>query len=292
MADARVPIIEVRAVGLQYPESDASALDGVNLTIASGEFLALVGQNGAGKTTLAKLFNGLLTPTRGEVIVGGHSTRNAGIDVLSRIVGYCYQNPDHQIFSNTVRQEVAFGLKNYGTPRDEIAAKVQAALAVVGMEKDADMYPFLLGRGERQKLAVASILALGPPVLVVDEPTTGLDMLGTRNIMNVLRGLNEAGRTVVIITHDMNVVAEYAPRTVVMSNGRVILDGATREVLTNEEALRRAFLKPPQITRVALRLNERIPFARQILTVQEFVSEFARRRDVESGATSARQGDD
>lgn len=293
MADERAPIIDVRDVGFRYPEADAPALHGVNLTIRDGEFVAFVGQNGAGKTTLAKLFNGLLTPTQGEVVISGQSTRKAGIDVLSRIVGYCYQNPDHQIFSNTVRQEVEFGLKNHGIPRAEIATKVVAALAMVGMESDADRYPFLLGRGERQKLAVASILALGPPVLVVDEPTTGLDLRGTRNIMQLLLRLREAGRTIIIITHDMNVVAEYAPRTVVMMNGAVILDGPTRTVLTDEETLRSAFLKPPQITRVALRLNERTGFAREILTVSEFLAEFRRRRVTRAASSvpSAQRGD-
>jgi len=289
----RAPIIEVRDVGFSYPEAGVPALRGVNLTIREGEVVALVGQNGAGKTTLAKLFNGLLAPTQGEVVIRGQSTRKAGIDILSRIVGYCYQNPDHQIFSNTVRQEVAFGLKNHGVPKAEIEAKVHAALEMVGMEGEGDRYPFLLGRGERQKLAVASILALGPPVLVVDEPTTGLDLRGTRNIMELLSRLSEAGRTIVIITHDMNVVAEYAPRTVVMMNGAVILDGPTRAVLTDERALRSAFLKPPQITRVALRLHERAEgFAREILTVPEFIAEF--RRLAGSGdantASAARDG--
>ena len=286
MTPERAPIITVKDVGFSYPEAGSPALRDVNLIIREGEVVALVGQNGAGKTTLAKLFNGLLTPTQGEVVISGHSTRKAGIDVLSRIVGYCYQNPDHQIFSNTVRQEVAFGLKNHGVPRAEIGAKVDAALEMVGMAGEGDRYPFLLGRGERQKLAVASILALGPPVLVVDEPTTGLDLRGTRNIMQLLLRLNADGRTIIIITHDMNVVAEYAQRTVVMMNGAVILDGLTRAVLTDERALRAAFLKPPQITRVALRLHEQVAgFAREVLTVPEFVAEF--HRQLGSGTASA-----
>ena len=277
MASEPGPIVEALRASFRYAGSESNALESVDLTIARGEFLAFVGQNGAGKTTLAKLFNGLLTPTAGDVIVEGRSTRKMGIDFLSKIVGYCYQNPDHQIFSNTVREEVAFGLKHHGVSAASADERVTEALRLVGLEHQADRYPFLLGRGERQKLAVASILALGPPVLVIDEPTTGLDLGGTRSIMRLLRQLNESGRTVIIITHDMNVVAEYAPRTVVISNGRVIRDGATREVLTNEAALREAFLRPPQITRVALRLHERCGFPAGILTVDEFLTAYRSR---------------
>lgn len=277
MATDRDPIVAAHGASFRYAGSDANALESVDLAIARGEFLAFVGQNGAGKTTLAKLFNGLLTPTTGDVVVDGSSTHKVGIDFLSKIVGYCYQNPDHQIFSNTVREEVAFGLKHHGVPAAAAAESVTEALRLVGLEHQADRYPFLLGRGERQKLAVASILALGPPVLVIDEPTTGLDLGGTRSIMRLLRQLNESGRTVIIITHDMNVVAEYAPRTVVISKGRVIRDGSTRDVLTNEAALREAFLRPPQITRVALRLHERCGFPAGILTVDEFLTAYRSR---------------
>ncbi len=270
MSDAAEPIIEVRDVSYRYDGSAPPALEHVNLTIGRGEFLAFIGQNGAGKTTLAKTFNGILMPTSGTVIVDGHETRSAGLDMLARIVGYCYQNPDHQIFSNTVRDEIAFGPRNLGMPAAEVARAVEQALQLVGMEKDAETYPFMLGRGQRQKLAVASVLAMGSPVLVVDEPTTGLDLRGALSIMDLLRRWNADGRTIIIVTHDMNIVAEYAARTVVMAGGHVVADGPTREVLTNQPVLAQAFIKAPQITRLAQSLNGRFGFPRDILTVKEF----------------------
>jgi energy-coupling factor transport system ATP-binding protein len=270
MASNPEPVISVRDVSYRYEGDTPPALDHVSLTIAAGEFVALVGQNGAGKTTLAKTFNGILMPTDGDVFVMGKETRAAGLDVLARIVGYVYQNPDHQIFSNTVRDEVAFGPRNLGLPPEEINKAVQQALELVGMQADADTYPFMLGRGQRQKLAVASVIAMGSPVLVVDEPTTGLDLQGALGIMQLLRQWNADGRTIIIITHDMNIVAEYARRTVVMAHGHILADGPTRGVLTQQAVLAQAFLKAPQVTRVAQSLDPRLGFPTDVLTVAEF----------------------
>ena len=266
------PLIEVRDVSYRYEGENetALALDRVNLTISPGDFIAFAGQNGAGKTTLAKTFNGILKPSDGQVIVDGHDTHSTSLDTLARIVGYCYQNPDHQIFSTTVRDEIAFGPRNLGLSPGDIQKAVDDALELVGMQQYADKYPFLLGRGERQKLAVASIIAMGSPVLVVDEPTTGLDLNGSLSIMNLLRQWNIGGRTIIIITHDMNIIAEYAQRTIVMARGRILADGPTREVLTDGAMLAEAYLKPPQITRLAQSLNGRFGFPHDVLTVKEF----------------------
>ncbi len=283
MTEAASPIIEVRDVTYRYEGAQAAALDHVSLTLQRGEFVAFIGQNGAGKTTLAKTFNGILLPARGEVIVESQETRAAGLDVLARIVGYVYQNPDHQIFSNTVKEEVAFGPRNLGLPPEEVNKTVQHALELVDMQKDADTYPFLLGRGQRQKLAVASVIAMGSPVLVVDEPTTGLDLQGSLNIMELLRQWNADGRTIIIITHDMQIVAEYARRTVVMAQGRVLADGSTREVLTDQGMLAQAFLKAPQITRLAQNLNGRFGLPRDVLTVKEFYEAVKERLNQRSG---------
>jgi energy-coupling factor transport system ATP-binding protein len=282
MADP-TPIIEVRDVSYHYEGNPAPALDHVSLTICQGEFVAFVGQNGAGKTTLAKTFNGILTPTSGEVIVDGRETRAAGLDILARIVGYVYQNPDHQIFSTTVKEEVAFGPRNLGLSPEEVDRAVQHALELVEMQAEADAYPLLLGRGQRQKVAVASVIAMGSPVLVVDEPTTGLDLRGSLGIMHLLRQWNEAGRTIIIITHDMNIVAEFAPRTVVMAQARILADGPTRQVLTNQDLLAQAFIKAPQITRLAQRLNGHHGFPGDVLTVKEFYAELKRRLVVPQG---------
>jgi energy-coupling factor transport system ATP-binding protein len=283
MANNSPPIIEVRDVSYQYEGSSVPALDHVSLTISQGEFVAFIGQNGAGKTTLAKTFNGILMPTSGQVVVDGQETQAAGLDQLARVVGYVYQNPDHQIFASTVKEEVAFGPRNLGLTREEIDQAVAHAIELVDMQSDADAYPLLLGRGQRQKVAVASVIAMGPPVLVVDEPTTGLDLRGSLGIMHLLRQWNADQRTIIIITHNMNIVAEFAPRTVIMAQGRILADGPTRQVLTNQELLAQAFLKPPQITRLAQSLNGRFSFPQDILTVPEFYAELKRQLDPSPG---------
>ncbi len=271
------PIIDVRDVSYRYGGSKVDVLDHVSLTIRRGDFIALIGQNGAGKTTLAKTFNGLLRPTTGDLLVGGQNTRTAGLSQLARLVGYVYQNPDHQIFARSVREEVAFGPRNLGLSAAEVKVAVDHALELVEMAHEADSYPFVLGRGQRQKLAVASVIAMGSPVMVVDEPTTGLDLRGALSIMNLLRRWNASGRTVIVITHDMDIVAEYATRSIVMINGKVVADGDTRLVLTNEAVLTDAHLALPRITRIAQMIDSRHNFPTDVLTVQEFRTALAER---------------
>jgi cobalt transport protein ATP-binding subunit len=250
------PAIDVQEVTFRYAPRAAEVLHGVSLRIEQGEFVALIGQNGAGKTTLAKHFNGLLKPTSGRVLAAGLDTRAASLATLSRVVGYVYQNPDHQIFAGKVHTEVAFGPRNLGLEQAEIETRVADALELVGLTDHADDYAFSLGRGQRQKLAVASVLAMQPPTLVVDEPTTGLDLQGSKSILDLLSRWNADGRTIVVITHDMTIVAERVPRTVVVGDGRILADGATRDVLSDAPLLAQAFLRPPQVTRVAQRLAE------------------------------------
>lgn len=267
------PVVSVEAVSYAYPEARSGALRDVSLQIESGEFVALVGQNGAGKTTLAKHFNGLLVPTSGTVRIIGLDTRNESMRRLAAIVGYCYQNPDHQIFNRTLRREVSFGPRNLGLPPDQIARNVEEALRLVGLWERADDYPFLLGRGERQRLAVASILAMGSQILVIDEPTTGLDLHGVRGIMDLLATWNrDLGRTIVIITHDIGIVAEYVPRTVMMAGGAVVADGPTSTVLTDRAALEAAAVRPPQVTRMAQQLAA-YGISPQVMTVAQMVEQ-------------------
>ena len=278
------PIIEVRDVCYRYGGSNHSnVLEHVNLTIGRGEFVALIGQNGAGKTTLAKMFNGLLRPSSGSLMVDGRDTRTTELAGLARVVGYVYQNPDHQIFAKSVREEVAFGPRNLGMSSAEVRAAVDQALELVGMTHEADLYPFVLGRGQRQKLAVASVIAMRSPVMVVDEPTTGLDLRGARSIMQLLRDCNQSGRTILIITHDIELVAEFASRVVVMSRGRVIADDSTRRVLTRDEVLTEAHLTAPQSTRIAQLIDPRLGFPRDVLTVDEFRAALTRRLAVKGG---------
>jgi energy-coupling factor transport system ATP-binding protein len=270
MTDGKGPAIaiDVQDVVFRYGPRTPDVLKGVSLRIAQGEFVAFIGQNGAGKTTLAKHFNGLLKPASGTVRAMGLDTRRATVGTLARTVGYVYQNPDHQIFAQKVHTEVAFGPKNLGLAQEEIDQRVSEALELVGLADQADAYAFSLGRGQRQMLAVASVLAMRPPVLVVDEPTTGLDRQGARAILDLLSTWNADGRTIVVITHDMSLVAERVPRTVVVGDGRLIADGPTRDVLSNAELLRSAFLRPPQVTRIAQRLAE-FGVAPNTMTVSE-----------------------
>jgi energy-coupling factor transport system ATP-binding protein len=262
------PAIQVEDVVFQYAPGAPDILRGVSLCIQRGDFVALIGQNGAGKTTLAKHFNGLLRPSKGLVRVLGTDTRTAGLADLAPTVGYVYQNPDHQIFAQRVHSEVAFGPRNLGLSQAEVDARVAQALALVDLQEYADAFAFSLGRGQRQKLAVASVLAMEPPVLVVDEPTTGLDKPGARAILDLLSRWNADGRTIIVITHDMTLVAERVPRTIVVNDGRILADGATRDVLSDAPLLRQAFLRPPQVTRIAQQLTS-LGVSPNVMTVEE-----------------------
>ncbi|HEX8258894.1 MAG TPA: energy-coupling factor transporter ATPase [Rubrobacteraceae bacterium] len=239
-------LIEVEGLTHRYP-NHVVALEAVDLEVRQGEFLAILGQNGSGKTTLVKHFNGLLKPTEGEVRVGGVETVKQGIRRLGERVGYVFQNPDHQIFSDTVFDEVAFGPKIREMEEDEIGERVSEALAAVGMEGRGDEDPFSLTKGERQRVAVASVLAVQPEILILDEPTTGLDYAEQKRMMGLVRDLNEAGSTIIIVTHTMWVVAEYAHRVAVVRDGRVTLYGTVREVFAREDELREAALRPSHI---------------------------------------------
>ncbi len=266
--------IEVTDLVFRYSQGGATVLRGVNLRIERGEFVALIGQNGAGKTTLAKHFNGLLKPTAGSVRVLGRETRTVPVADMARTVGYVYQNPDHQIFAQRVRAEAAFGPHNLGLSPAEVERRVSAALTLVGLQEHADDFAFSLGRGQRQKLAVASVMAMEPPILVIDEPTTGLDQAGARGILELLSRWHAEGRTIVAITHDMALVAERIPRTVVVSGGEILADGPTRQVLSDAPMLRQAFLRPPQVTRIAQQLGD-FGIRPDTLTVAELYEQIA-----------------
>ncbi len=241
----------VQISGLVFRYGDASpAVDDVSLEITAGEFVALVGQNGCGKTTLAKHLNGLHVPTEGEVRILGKTTSEWTLRELGRRVGYVFQNPDHQIFANTVLDEVAFGARNYGLPEETVQEKVEAALAVTGLAGREQEDPFNLTRGERQQLAVASVLATDPEILVLDEPTTGLDYHGQVAILNLIRRLNESGKTIIMITHSMWIVAEYADRCVIMSGGRVVRDGDVRSCFSDPKLLESLYLEAPEAVRI------------------------------------------
>jgi energy-coupling factor transport system ATP-binding protein len=249
-----VPLIQCSNLSHTY-KGEVKALKEIDLEIYRGEMVAIIGQNGSGKTTLAKHFNGLLLPTEGEILVNGKPTRDQGIFNLGKSVGYVFQNPDHQIFSEKVFDEVAFSPRIRKFSEGEVKQRVEEALAAVGLEGQEEEDPFTLTKSGRQRVAVASVLASNPDVLILDEPTTGLDYSEQRSMMNMVRRLNENGSTIIFITHHMWVVAEYAKRAFVMKDGDIILEGTTREVFSQGDTLRDAFLRPPHFVQFTHRLG-------------------------------------
>ncbi|MFT8310802.1 MAG: ATP-binding cassette domain-containing protein [Sporolactobacillus sp.] len=250
-------VIEVKDMHFAYRDG-TEALKGIDLNINSGEFIALIGQNGAGKTTFAKTLNGLLKPSQGYVKCGGIDTNQKRvIKKLVREVGYVFQNPDHQLFNNEVGKEIAYAPKNIGLSDEEIEERVNEAAAVAGIKQDyLSMHPFFLPKGLRQRVSIASILALRPKVIIVDEPTTGQDYRQSVEIMEFLKKLNEErGHTIIIITHEMDIVAQFAKRVVVLCQGKLLLDGATKEVFAQPKILEAAYVKVPEATRMAQALT-------------------------------------
>jgi len=242
----------IRTVGLwhQYPNG-VQAIRDVNVSIKKGDYVALIGKNGSGKSTLAKHFNGLLRPTAGTVIVAGLDTTTTRSEKLSRIVGYVFQNPDYMLFSATIEDEVAFGPKNLKLHPEEVRKRVDEALEVTSLTQLRKESPLFFGKGIRRRITIAAVLSMNPDVMVIDEPTTGMDYRGRESVMNLIDQLNEMGKTMVIITHDMKVVAAHSRRALVMSEGRVILDSPTEDLFENRSALAMASLKPPQRIQVA-----------------------------------------
>ena len=257
------PIIQIEGVSFQYEEH--SVLQDINCAIYPGEFLALLGANGSGKSTLARLLNGLLTPTQGRILVDALDTTTTSMNELARRVGLVFQNPDHQIFADTVWEEVAFGTKNLGFSQEEITVRVQESLYAVGLsvEQSGGLDPFSLRKGERQRVAVASILATRPALLIFDEPTTGLDAQETSRMMGMIRELNRQGHTIVMITHSMRLVAEHAQRCLLMEGGKIMADGSPRDIFHDSDLVRAASLEMPSISRFSQR------WGHTLLTVNE-----------------------
>jgi len=249
-------VIEIRGLVHVFPEG-TRALDGVDLTIGDGERIAIIGQNGSGKSTLVRHFNGLLRPTEGRVLLDGGDTANTKVARLAARIGLAFQDPDRQIFAGRVRREVEFGPRNLGLRGQALERAVDEALAAVGLADQANANPYDLGYSRRKLLALASILAMRTPVVVLDEPTTGQDARGVRRVQAIVESLHEAGRTVIAVSHDMRFVAETFARVIVMRTGTVVLDGSPAEVFaeSNWEALASTYVEPPLPARVGARLG-------------------------------------
>jgi energy-coupling factor transport system ATP-binding protein len=265
-------MIKVQDLCFRYPNGQ-NVLNQIGFHIQKGEFVALIGQNGAGKTTLLKQFNALLKPTSGGVFIAGIDTRTATTGKLAAKVGYLFQNPDHQIFMSTVEQEIGFGPKNLRLSKDEVKQRVQKAASAVGLESFLADNPLFLSKGQRQRVAFASVLSMKPEILVLDEPTTGQDYREGIEIMEMVKELNRNGHTVIFVTHDMELVAKYAKRVIVLSQGQVLLDDTCRNVFYRPEVLLKTNLFPPQIAKLVQKFGKNQDIFNRALLVQELQDE-------------------
>lgn len=259
-------MLEFKDVSFSY---DTTAnVQNLNVKVEKGDFIAIIGSNGAGKSTFSKLCNGLLTPTTGDVFVLNKNTRREKVSSLAKHIGFLFQNPDRQICCNTVKEEIAFSLRNNGIPEDEIKRRVKATLEEFGF--DGKTEPFNLSRGQRQRLCLACLIALNPEILILDEPTTGLDYKECMMMMmNRIKQLNENGTTVIMVCHDMEVVLDFAKTVVVMNRGQILEQGETRKILADTELLGKARLLQPQIAQVSTMLGNDFT---GIFTIDEMIS--------------------
>lgn len=259
------PVLEFKNVCFSYNET-ANVHD-LNVKIQKGDFTAITGSNGAGKSTFSKLCNGLLQPSTGDVFVLGQNTKRNKVSSLAKHIGFLFQNPDRQICCSTVEEEIAFSLKNNGLSKEEIQRKVEATIKEFGF--DAKTEPFNMSRGQRQRLCLACLISLNPEILILDEPTTGLDYRECMEMMNRIRELNENGTTVIMVCHDMEVVLDFAKSVIVMNRGEILAQGATREILSNKELLAKARLLQPQIAATCSLLGDEF---KGLFTVEELIS--------------------
>ncbi len=248
-------MISFEKVSFTYP-TGATALKEIDLEIDRAQFFAIMGENGAGKTTLAKQMNGLLKPTSGRVTVDGEETRKKSVAYLARKVGLVFQNPDHLLFAETVKEEVAFALKNFGYAPDVVERQTSKTLEALDLTEYSGTSPFLLSGGERKRVALASVLVWEPDYLVLDEPTIGQDYQQKERLRNFILQIHSQGKTVVVITHDVEFVAESNPKVILMSEGRIVAQGPADEILCDDELVEKASLMKPQMARLFARLKD------------------------------------
>lgn len=258
--------IEIKDLEFTYP-AGVKALKGINLKVQEGESIGIIGENGAGKTTLVKHFNGLLKPTKGNVIVMGKNTRENTTRELSKLCGYVFQNPENQIFQHRIFDEVAFGPRNFNLPEEEVEKRVKNALKEVELWEERDKHPYDVNYNKRKLIAIASIRAMDTDIFILDEPTTAQDPKHKRIVRNIIDKLLEEGKNVVTISHDMEFIAHNTDRVFVLRDGNIMLRGKTPEVYSNPKELSKTFLEPPLITQLAQRFKD-IP--NDVLRVEEF----------------------
>jgi energy-coupling factor transporter ATP-binding protein EcfA2 len=252
--DLKNALIKVEELCYAYTDGTIALRD-INLQIFPGEFIAVLGGNGAGKTTLALQMSGQLKPTKGKIYIDGKDTAKGGIADRAEVVGYTFQNPDCQLFCKTVKDEIAFGPKHLGLSKEEVTRRVKDTLQMMQLEQYKDRDPHTLSRGQKIGVAVASVLSMKPKVLILDEPTLGQDFNRISSLVSMLKSMNEQGLAVVVITHDVNIAAEYARRVVIMDKGRILVDGEPHEVLSKEDILQSASLETPTAVQLSMLLG-------------------------------------
>jgi len=266
------PIIKVENLTHIYSTGNVVAVKDVSLEINPGEILGVIGQNGSGKTTLVKHFIGLLKPTKGKVYVSGIDVSHQRVQQMAAKVGYVYQNPNHQLFARTVRDELAFGPKNIGLSDEEVEERVVQAVKFFNLEEFLELHPYRISFPLRKLVGMASIYTMRPDVFILDEPTTGQDNITTQTVYRLIHKLRDEGATVLCVAHDMILLAEVVDRMLVLRDSELIMDATPREVFSNYEVMSSTHLTPPQITTLSLRLKERYQLLDQTaLSIDEMV---------------------
>ncbi|MDO9545323.1 MAG: ATP-binding cassette domain-containing protein [Pelolinea sp.] len=254
-------------------DGEVVAVQDINLTIQKGELIGVIGQNGSGKTTLVKHFNGLLKPTKGKVFVNGNDTAGMRIQELAKSVGYVFQNPNHQLFAKTVREELEFGPTNLGVPEDEVKERVNKAFKFFNLEKYRESHPYRISFPLRKLVGMASIYTMRPDVFILDEPTTGQDHITTRIVYQLIERLRNEGATVICVAHDMILLAEVVERMIVMRDSQIIADTDPRTVFSDKDLMASTHLTPPQITELSYRMRDNKQIKNLALSINGLLEE-------------------
>jgi energy-coupling factor transport system ATP-binding protein len=271
----------IRIANVSYSYGSVNnSIENINLSIADNDFVAVIGRNGCGKSTLLKIITGLLRPDSGEIFIRGKNSKGLSISAISREIGFVMQNPDAQLFSDTVYKEVSFGLRNSGLSESAIRSRAEAALSETGLEGHKDEFPLTLSRGDRAKTIIACVLAMGCRIIILDEPDTRQDYRGSRQIMDIAATLHKQGYTIIFVTHNMSLAAEYAHRIIVMGGKGICMDGNPREVFYRASELVALKIIPPQIVRLSLELRKELRLELDSLNAVEMGKALLRNKTV------------